>query len=452
MSETKQNREKFDELVHALPSDLEAERSVLGIAMEYEVRLREAITRIRAEHFTTEAHRIIWTRICEMFDAGEVVSSQILVTYFATGPGEKQRESIGGFSYIVDLAFLSPDVSVEPWVRRILDTYARRQLMLRCNEAMIRLSNRQESLIEIAQSVEEECRSSVNVAEASSGFKNFEDMIRECGGLQAFLSRGRGDSVSYPWPTLTQMTNGGMKPGQLITIAGQSGKGKTALVLNIMLRSAQMGHGTPLLFSLEMPKDEIGGRMLALISGVDTFHFTRLTDDQRDAIREGRRILAESEYLVDDEDSTSMTQIYSRTKNEIARRKVSVVVIDTIQLVEGRRGVRENREQEVATITRQMKRMAMKLAVPVIGLSQTNDLNPGEEPELKNLRESRAIGHNSNLVMFLHYTRPYDVKAGIHTGELDLIIAKQRGGPEGRVRLEFHAPTGAFYERDGANG
>ncbi len=273
-------------------------------------------------------------------------------------------------------------------------------------------------------------------------------MIRECGGISAFLSRGKGDSISYPWPGLNRMTKGGMKPKQLITIAGQSGKGKTALVLNIMLRAAQMGRGIPLMFSLEMDKEEIGERMLSLASGVDSFHFEKPTDEERDLIRRGRQRLADSSYLVDDEDAASMAQIYSRTKQEAMRNPICLVVIDTIQLVEGRRGVKESREQELSTISRQMKRMAMKLDIPVIDLSQINDLDFGKEPELKNLRESRAIGHNSNLVMFLHYTRSYNIAAGVPTGDLDLIVAKQRGGPEGRVRLEFHAPTGSFYERD----
>src|SRR6185437_7564311 len=272
---------------------------------------------------------------------------------------------------------------------------------------------RKDPVAEIGHSIEEECRNSVALTEASSGFKDFEDMIRECGGFSAFLSRGKGDAISYPWPSLTLMTNGGMRPSQLITIAGQSGKGKTALLLNIMLRAAQMDRGIPLLFSLEMDKLEIGDRMLALASGVDTFHFKNPTPEEIAMMRTGRQRLKDYSYLVDDEDAASMAQIYSRTKQIAMKHPVSMVAIDTIQLVEGRRGVKENREQELATISRQMKRMAMKLDMPVVALSQINDLEFGKEPELKNLRESRAIGHNSNVVMFLHYTRPYNVAAGV---------------------------------------
>lgn len=437
--------EQFDGLSRELPSDVESERMLIGTAIGFEGRLRESIILVRPEHMALESHKIIWRWACEGFDSGDPVSFDHMTSYFWSGPGKKHIDAIGGLSYLSEFCH-KPDISTEPWARRIIDTYARRRMILNLNDALLRTYDRDESVAEIGHSVEEECRASVALTESSSGFKDFEDMVRECGGIGAFLSRGKGDSISYPWPTLNRMTNGGMRPRQLITIAGQSGKGKTALLLNIMLRASQMGRGIPLLFSLEMDKEEIGGRMLALASGVDSFHFDRLSDEERDLIRSGRQRLADFPYLVDDEDAASMAQIYSRTKQISAQREVSMVAIDTIQLVEGRKGIRENREQELATISRQMKRMAMKLGLPVIDLSQVNDLEYGKEPELKNLRESRAIGHNSNLVMFLHYTKPYNVAAGIPTGELDLIVAKQRGGPEGRLRLEFHAPTGGFFE------
>lgn len=445
-------QQAFDPLGHELPSDVESEKALIGSSISHEARLREAVVRVRPEHMSTDANRIVWSWVCDSFDAGEPVSGGHLTSYFSTGPGKVNLSALGGLTYLSGF-YHGIDMAVDRWASYILETYARRQMISKCHESMLRLYSRQEPIAEISHSIEEECRNSIALTEPSSGFKNFEDMIRECGGINAFLSRGKGDSLSYPWPSLNRMTKGGMKPKQLITIAGQSGKGKTALVLNIMLRASQMGRGIPLLFSLEMDMDEIGERMLALASGVDTYRFDSPTNEERELIRKGRQRLTDHTYLVDDEDAANMTQIYSRTKQECMKNVISMVVIDTIQLVEGgRKGVRENREQELATISRQMKRMAMKLDLPVIALSQINDLDFGKEPELKNLRESRAIGHNSNIVMFLHFTRAYNMAAGVPTGDLDLILAKHRGGPEGRVKLEFHAPTGSFYERETGDG
>lgn len=440
------NERRFDPLAQEMPSDTDAERILIATAIEHETRLRESIILIRPEYLMLEAHRIIWAHVCEMFDAGSMVSQESIRAYFGTGPGRENIASIGGFGYLAEFMTPQANVSVSAYAQRILDTYARRALMFKCNDALLRLVDKSIDVAEVAGELEEQARVSAVLGKESSGFKNFEDMVRECGGIEAFLARGKGDSMSYPWPTLTKLTNGGLKPTQFTVIAGESGKGKTALLLNILFRAACSGNGVPLLFSLEMDKQEIGTRMLSLASRVDSFRFGYLMPEDRERIRRGRAILAENQYLVDDQDCASMAQIKARVKEMLSRGPVSLVAIDTIQLVEGRKGVRENREQEIARITRDMKRMAMHLKVPVIGLSQINDLETGREPDIRNMRDSRTIWHNANNVMFLHFTQPYDMQAGIPVGELDLILAKQRGGPAGRMKLHFHAPTGLFYE------
>lgn len=443
-----QAQKQFDPLAQNLPTDEVAERLLIHTAIQWERRLREAIAHIRPEHLNRETHRILWTAVCAMYDASRHVSRETVFAHFASGPGESQLQAIT-VGYLSEFMTPAADIPLTQEITKILDCYARRVLMFKCNDMLLRLTDRTEDRVAMAHELAETAQASVAISMESSGFKNFEDMIRESGGIEAFLSRGKGESVTYPWPSLNHLTRGGMKPGQFIVIAGLSGKGKTALVMNIVLRAAFSGIGTPLVFSLEVPKEEIGTRMLALASGVDSYHFDNLDEDERTRIREGRRILNEQEYLVDDEDSATMSAIRAKTKTMLARCPVSVVVIDTIQLVEGRKGVKENREQEIATITRSMKRMAMQLKIPVIGVSQLNDVEDGKEPGIKNLRDSRTIWHNANVLMFLHFTRPYDMKAGIPTGDLDLIVAKHREGAEGRIALEFHAPTGSFFERDG---
>lgn len=182
---------------------------------------------------------------------------------------------------------------------------------------------------------------------------------------------------------------------------------------------------------------------------MDTYRFRRLDDSERQRVRDAREFFSNNKILVDDEDCASLQSIFAKVKKVISVEPVSLVMIDYVQLVEGRRSAGENREQEISKIMRGAKRMARKLKVPVLLLSQITDIQDGKEPELQNLRESRSIGHTANMVAFLQFTRKYDMRAGVETGDLDLIIAKQRGGPEGRVKLLFHAPTGSFYEPDG---
>lgn len=434
---------EFDAYSQPLPSEPDAERWAIATCLQWENRLKEYAGLLAVEHFSTEQHRIIWGAIKELYDSEEKVDAHAVAFQLSRTPGLIE---IAGFSYLTELHYdAQADHRAEFWAKPILNTYARRRLMLKCNEVLIRLSGRQESLAEISQEIEEEARICSVLSDPSDGFSSFADTVRECGGLDAFLSRSKGDAVPFPWSRLNQMTNGGMRPGQVIVIAGQSGKGKTALALNIVNRAAHSGYGAALVFSLEMGKEEIHARLLSLTSRVDSYHFPRLHESERPMIRFGAGQLQEFSVMVDDDDdSVTVSSIRAKVKKFMSLETVSVVMIDYVQLIETKRVAGENREQEIAKIMRGLKRMARQLKLPLIVLSQINDTEG--RPEMKNLRESRSIGHTANLVIFLHFTRKYDMAAGIPTGDLDLIIGKQRSGPEGDFPLTFHAPTGRFYE------
>lgn len=443
-----QQKPEFDAYKQLLPSDESSERVVICTSLRFAHRMRECMAILRPEHFILDKHRFVWGIMHELNEAEEPVTFNSLVT----GITKIQNgwDSAGGFGYVADFqdSLDSPDVDSNLWIRSIVETYARRRLMYKCNESLIKLADRSESPADISQELEEEARNCAAIGEPSSGFSTFADTVRRCGGMNAFLERGAGDAIPYPWQSLNQITNGGMRPGQVIVIAGPSGMGKTTLALNICHRAARSEAGAPVVFSLEMGCEEIQAKLLSLAARVDGYQFRALHESQRQLIRDGAKYLAENKIWVYDDDNISIPAMRATVKKLMSVEPISMVMVDYIQLVEGGSSRGETREQEVSKVMRGLKRMARQLKVPIVALSQIlEDAGAGtREPELKDLRESRSIGHTANLVAFLHFTRRYDIAHGVPTGELDLLVRKQRSGPEGRFTMKFHAPTGRFYE------
>lgn len=438
----------FDAYAQLLPCDESSELTVIRTSLKWDHRMREAMAMLVPEHFSLDRHRFVWSVMRRLHDNDDPVTMASLFAELSKLPSG--MDDAGGFGYVCEFRddIDAPDLSQDFWIRPILETYSRRRLMLKCNEVLIRLSDRGESPAEICQEIEDEARNCAAVGEPASGFSSFIDTVTKCGGMDAFLKRGAGDAVAYPWSSLNRMTNGGMKPGQVIVIGAPTGTGKTTAALNIAHTAARSESGCPVVFSLEMDEVEIQKKLLALASKVDSYRFENPDEAEMRRIRQGIQYLSANKILVYGDDEITVPAIKARVKKLMATEPVSVVIVDYIQLVEGVRDRGETREQEISRIMRGLKRMAMQLKVPVVALSQIlEDAGAGtREPELKDLRESRSIGHTANMVAFLHFTKRYDMANGTPTGELDLIVRKQRGGPEGRFPMKFNAPTGKFYE------
>ncbi len=434
----------FDPYGQLLPSDENAERYVIATSLQFDHRMREFMALLEPDHFSLERNRVVWRTMRQLWEAEKPVTAESAILELDRHPDMEEA-----ISTVVDcrIGECMPDVRIEHWAKPILETWARRRLMLKCNEVMLRLSDRLEPPETICQELEEEARACASVGDTSMGFATFADVVREAGGFDAFLARSATNAVAYPWQRLNELANGGMRGGQVIVVAGRSGRGKTALALNIALSAAMSGNGVPLVFSLEMQRPDIKTRLLALASMVDSYHFQRADAEERTKLRRGRQLLEENIVATDDEDCVTVPSMRAKVQKYMSAHKVSLVLVDYIQLVESKRAASgEIREQEIARVMRGLKRMAMQLKVPVVALSQLKDVPGDRVPEGDDLRESRSIFHTANQLLLLHFTRHYDMAAGMPTGELDLILAKQSNGPTGKVPLTFHAPTGRFYE------
>lgn len=441
-------QEVFNPLTQGLPSAEESERFLLGACLQYG-KFAECEPRVSEEFFSSETHRVIWRAMTAVSGQKSAVDHSTVAIWFSKRLDELERA--GGLGYIVDLADGSTGASIDSYVREIRDCHYRRLMMFKFNEAMMRLGDRTQDTVEIGVDVGEEIQKCVGSVAERSGFSTVKEVIMDAGGLDKYLNRRRQMGLRYPWEEMNRLTLGGMRPGNLIVLAGPSGGGKTALALNCAVTAAAQGAGVAM-FSLEMDREEISDRLISIAGKIDGRVLRRDFEnpDARFKIRQSVSLLADNPIIfVHDETSPSIKSVRSELKRLMAKESIGLVIVDYIQLVEGSIRKGSTRAEDVGHITRGLKRMASELKVPVIALSQLNrdSAKDNRPPELHDLRESGSIEQDASLVAMIHFTRRYDTGAGVDTGDLDLLIRKQRNGPVGSISLEFHAPSGLFDER-----
>lgn len=203
---------------------------------------------------------------------------------------------------------------------------------------------------------------------------------------------------------------------------------------------------------MEMDAQEVNDRLLCLQGTFDSRTLKRSEIDEnlekkrRCSVLGAVSALSQLPIFISDSSVVTIPAMHSTLRKLIAKNDVGLVIVDYLQLVKGV-GRFDKRVDEISNISRGLKRMAQDLRRPVIALSQFSreSAKQGRVPELHDLRDGGSIENDANLVMLMHFTRRYDVNAGIPVGDLDLIVAKQRSGPVGTVKLQFHAPSGAFY-------
>ena len=231
----------------------------------------------------------------------------------------------------------------------------------------------------------------------------------------------------------------GMQPSDLVLLAARPSMGKTAFVLNLVDHIA-VRRGQPcMIFSLEMSKEQLVNRMLAMESNVDSqkLRTGNLTDSDWDAVVEGIGIIGNSKLFIDDTPGISITELRSKCRKMKLEYGLSMIIIDYLQLMSGSGRTNDNRQQEISEISRSLKALAREMNAPVVALSQLSracESRQDHRPMLSDLRESGAIEQDADVVMFL-YRDDYYNKDTDTPNIAEVIIAKQRNGPIGTINL-----------------
>ncbi len=439
-------------LERGLPANLDAERFVLGSILMDDSSFISIAGTLGADDFCLEKHRRIFFRMAELYDRGERIDR---VTVANELMKHNQLESIDGLSYLVSLDDGLPTISnLDSYVRIVKDKSILRRIIFnsqklidRCvlgeEEPELLLASAEESLLKLGES------------RAKDALANPDRIIREFeGGLNAFLDPSkRIKGVSTGFLKLDEMT-GGFHGGELIILAARPSMGKTALALNIAQHVAmnQNEKQTVAVFSLEMSKESLLTRMICAAARVDQQKFRAgyLNQDERRRLQKAAAELVQAPLYIDDTPGTNLMDVHAKLRRLKSEHGLKLVIIDYLQLM-STRGRSENRNQEVSALSRGFKLLAKELDVPMLVLSQLSrapETRPGDHrPQMSDLRESGSIEQDADVIGFIFREEVYKQDREDLKGLAELLLAKQRNGPTGKINMVFLKEFTKFENR-----
>ena len=434
-----------------LPHDLEAEEAVVGALLIDGGAIVRVSGSLKAEDFYRERNRLCYAACEDLFRRGEAIDQVTLARELSR---TEHIDQVGGMAYLSHLVSITPtSAHIEHYARLI-----RRQSVMR------RLIQAAASISALGYADTDDVAATLRQAERhihqvwegqpSGDFVSLRDIFDEFLSDRADIM-DPGDSAAAPILTgfvdLDELM-GGMQRSDLIIVAAGTGRGKSALALNICVNAAREGYRVGV-FSLEMSRMQLAQRLLASEAGVDS-HRLRLglySEAEEQRIIEGIGALSDLPFYIDDTQFQSAGDLRSKATRLSLTKGLDLLVVDYLQLIEGegRNRRAENRTMEIGQISRTLKGMAGELNVPLIACAQLNrgvDNRPGHRPLLSDLRESGSIEQDSDQVLFIHRDESYYTEEEWDKafpgqpyphGLADIILAKNRHGPVADVRLRF---------------
>lgn len=421
-----------------------------AILLDYS-RLSEVAELLKPADFSLHKHQLIYGAMLELAAGGKPTDRVTVAEKLAA---DGKLEAVDGLSYLVSLDDALPHVfELGAYCAILQEKSALRSLIFTGQKMIDHALLGSESAADIVRQSAGSLHD-MAVRELRSGLLSAEEiMLAFPQGLQGFLSphahpRGFSSGIrSYDRRT------GGLRPGELIVIAGRPSMGKTALALGIALHNATKEGKAVAIFSLEMSKESLLARMICAASRTNLHAFLqgRLEPEKRLRLMLAANELSESAVYIDESTSVTITEMHSKLRRlRMEQGRLDLVMIDYLQLMRSDSGA-ENREKEIAEISRSAKLLAKELGVPVVLLSQLSravETRGGDRrPILSDLRDSGAIEADADIVGFLFREEIYKPDRPDLKGLAELIIRKQRNGPTGTCKLVFLGPYAKFEDR-----
>lgn len=438
----------MDAPLRSFPQNIEAEQSVLGSMMIDKTAISQAAEKLKSEDFYKDTHKVIFNSIVELYQKDKPVDLITLTDYLRS---EDRLEKSGGITYITELVnSIVTTANLQSYIKIVQDKSMFRKLIKSSTETIEDSYNKQSDVEGVLDSAEKRI---FNIAQKrdSSEFEPLSAVL-DRGFLEIqrlFNNKGSVTGIPSGFTDLDAMTSGFQK-SDMILVAARPSMGKTTFALNLAEYAALKAGKSVAIFSLEMSKEQLAFKILCSEARIDMLKLRtgNLDDKDWENIARVSGPLSEAKIYIDDTPGISIMEMRSKCRRLKIEYNIDMVILDYLQLMSGRNS--ENRQQEVSEISRSIKALAKEIKCPIIALSQLSrapEQRNDHRPMLSDLRESGSIEQDADLVMFL-YRDDYYNKDTEDKNVAECIIAKQRNGPTGTVKLEWMGQYSKFGSLD----
>lgn len=450
MSDKREDRRRTSAIAKVPPQNLDAEASLLGAVLIDEDVLTRISDSVTADDFYEKRHKAIFSAMIKLYEMHKPVD---MLTLSDQLKKREELEEVGGIDYLTELTNMVPTAAnAEHYAEIIVQAAMRRRLIKAAGEIAEYGYEEDQMVGELLEKAEAEIFA-VSDKSLRNDLVSLEQILGESFDRLDELHKNKGKIRGVPtgWRDLDGMT-AGLQRSDLIILAARPAMGKTTLVTNLAYNVATKAKQAVLFFSLEMSKEQLVDRMLADAAGVDSWNIRtgNLSDEDFEKISTAMGEMAEAPIFIDDTPGVSVLEMRTKARRQSHTNPLGLIIIDYLQLMQGSGKHGDNRVQEVSEISRGLKLIARELNVPVIALSQLSrsvENRSPQIPQLADLRESGSIEQDADIVMFIYreaYYQPETERQNI----TDLIIAKHRNGPVGKVELYFHPERLKFLTLD----
>jgi replicative DNA helicase len=426
------------------PHSIEGESSVLGGLLLDNTAWDRVGDVLADSDFYRYEHRLVYGAIGALINASKPAD---VITVFEHLQSQGKADEVGGLAYLNSLAQFVPSASnIRRYAEIVRDRSILRKLVTASDEIATNAFNPQGK--PVSQIVDESEQKIFNIGEQGKrnkeGFQAMESLVVKLLDRVQEMADNPNDVTGVPtgFYDLDRMT-AGLQAGDLIVLAARPSMGKTALAINIAEHVA-LNEGLPVaVFSMEMGAAQLAVRIVGSIGRIDQGHLRtgKLTDEEWPRLSEAIEKLRTISLHIDESAGLNSSELRANARR-LSRQcgQLGLIVVDYLQLMSGSSGDGENRATELGEISRGLKMLARELKCPVIALSQLNrsvEQRPDKRPMMSDLRESGAIEQDADIIMFIYRDEYYTKDACKEPGVAEVIIAKQRNGPTGTVKLAF---------------